>query len=796
MQLLATTYQNIWPFLDRTITVSFQKGKYLIKAPIGSGKSFMFFDGPVFGLYKYSGRTMLSMKAEEGYIKALFEVGGNYYLVVRTLTRTKSWWDGVKSKLFSIIIEEHGKTLRNIEEDWNNSSTLPRETFLHLPQLREVVNEWVDIENILHDQWIALEEVIFKNETDLQQNLADFLPPREVFTSTTFLMQDSENMFEMTAADRINVFKNIFWLLDIDEAKEVISNAKKDVTATIKSRKNTDDVNAKLQRGVSEYITIVTNNKDSLSDEIISHAEDRSMVQDKLWIENFDVASLPLSAWAILHEDYDNKKAAYQASMGERKAIEQQAKNISDEIAQITRNNSQSAIKIEELQKKLNTDNSTIVKDLIIKKQDLLAQQEVLSNELPLEALGLGNVYELNTYITELIQKGKDLKWKKEIIEQKLQYITTDLEKIDERKVNIQQQLNIVNESRDKQQFFCTKIDGNCPFLEQINQWLFKRLDEQKALLEKDLAWLDKDKIEAERLKVSQELSLAQADFDRTIEEYKKYDFKKIKEQIEEYGKLDRERTDVDKKITAYDKEKELQEGYRTEMIQLNSQIISNEERMSTLNSQLATLDEQLKRIQETTTINELDKVEAMLSSIARATKILEWIKDLVETHKNNMLMIKQLEEKEAMLGQLYTIFSKEIMIHVLQQTLPLFADVLNNLLAKVVDYTVSFETKNTGEKLELEIKVHDAKGERLVKSLSGWQKTILRLTWTLAICIFTRSNALFLDETVNNIDKDTIGKVADLIDDFTKTHDIMFYIITHSETIQEMEIWDKVISL
>lgn len=84
------------------------------------------------------------------------------------------------------------------------------------------------------------------------------------------------------------------------------------------------------------------------------------------------------------------------------------------------------------------------------------------------------------------------------------------------------------------------------------------------------------------------------------------------------------------------------------------------------------------------------------------------------------MLMIKQLEEKEAMLGQLYTIFSKEIMIHVLQQTLPLFADVLNNLLAKVVDYTVSFETKNTGEKLELEIKVHDAKGERLVKSLSG----------------------------------------------------------------------------
>ena len=135
-------------------------------------------------------------------------------------------------------------------------------------------------------------------------------------------------------------------------------------------------------------------------------------------------------------------------------------------------------------------------------------------------------------------------------------------------------------------------------------------------------------------------------------------------------------------------------------------------------------------------------------------------------------------------------------MIYVLQQTLPLFADVLNNLLAKVVDYTVSFETKNVSEKVELEIKVHDAKWERLVKSLSGGQKTVLRLAWTLAICIFTRSNSLFLDETVNNIDRDTIGKVADLIEDFTKTHDITFYIITHSEAIQDMEIWDKVISL
>lgn len=249
----------------------------------------------------------------------------------------------------------------------------------------------------------------------------------------------------------------------------------------------------------------------------------------------------------------------------------------------------------------------------------------------------------------------------------------------------------------------------------------------------------------------------AQDAYDRAIEEYKKYDFKKIKEEIEKYTTLEKERTEADKKLSVFEKEKELQEGYKNELIQLQSQIQHSDERTMTLTNQLESLSEQMKKLQATTDVNELDKVEAMLSSISKAMKILEAISDLVMTHKNNMLLLKQLEEKETMLGQLYTIFSKEIMIHVLQQTLPLFADVLNNLLAKVVDYSVSFETKTTADKLELEIKVHDTKGERLVKSLSGGQKTILRLTWTLAICIFTRSNALFLDETVNNIDKDTI---------------------------------------
>ena len=59
-----------------------------------------------------------------------------------------------------------------------------------------------------------------------------------------------------------------------------------------------------------------------------------------------------------------------------------------------------------------------------------------------------------------------------------------------------------------------------------------------------------------------------------------------------------------------------------------------------------------------------------------------------------------------------------------------------------------------------------------------------------------TRTKQLFLDETINNIDHETISQVADMIQDYTKTTDISFYLITHSSQLQNMTIWDKSIHL
>ena len=60
-------------------------------------------------------------------------------------------------------------------------------------------------------------------------------------------------------------------------------------------------------------------------------------------------------------------------------------------------------------------------------------------------------------------------------------------------------------------------------------------------------------------------------------------------------------------------------------------------------------------------------------------------------------------------------------MIKVLEDALPFFAEYINNLLTKMVAFTVRFQPKKTTtDKLELDISIQDSHGERTAKSLSG----------------------------------------------------------------------------
>ena len=67
----------------------------------------------------------------------------------------------------------------------------------------------------------------------------------------------------------------------------------------------------------------------------------------------------------------------------------------------------------------------------------------------------------------------------------------------------------------------------------------------------------------------------------------------------------------------------------------------------------------------------------------------------------------------------LYSILSKELLLFILESYLPVLTEIINTYLAQVVDFEISIKLKENTDKLELETKVLDSKGEREIKSLS-----------------------------------------------------------------------------
>lgn len=271
LNLLAISYENIGPFKDQKILLHFEKGNFLIKAPIGTGKSFLFFDGPTYALYKSSTRNILNVQSKTGNIKLLFEVDGQCYLIIRQLKQGKSK-DSTASQLFRC--EESATELQ---------TKLKKE---------KLISYGEDLATEILNHNIQLEELTFKNESDLQQQLNQLLPPQEVFVSTIFLLQDAENIFEMQPANRLEVLKNVFGLLGIDESKEIVREKRNELKYQIKAYQDHSRYEDKLKTLLKSLISTFSQLQNlailrpflSKEPELISELE---MMQEKLSIQNF-----------------------------------------------------------------------------------------------------------------------------------------------------------------------------------------------------------------------------------------------------------------------------------------------------------------------------------------------------------------------------------------------------------------------------------------------------------------------------------------------------------------------------
>lgn len=172
--------------------------------------------------------------------------------------------------------------------------------------------------------------------------------------------------------------------------------------------------------------------------------------------------------------------------------------------------------------------------------------------------------------------------------------------------------------------------------------------------------------------------------------------------------------------------------------------------------------------------------------------KALSWLQELLHQYKEQQQQLQTTIHRHQKITTLHKIFSQELVLLVLEQSIPLIQDIMNSFLSQVVDYTISLDIVQTKSKISLEATIKDHYGQREVDSLSGWQKVILKLTRMLAISAFLESPMLLLDETINNLDQDAIAKVAMMIKDFVHQRQMSFFVITHSTQLQMMDIWDQ----
>lgn len=832
MDLLAISYQNIWPFRS-TKTIFFDKWKFLIKAPIWSGKSFLFFDGPIYALYKYSSRNILNINSKDWYIKVLIDINWEQYFIIRELKRSKVK-ESCSSKLFKI-------------------TNLNKES-LYESQKETISNK--DIEKTLKELWnIDFEEISFKNESDIQQNLNDLLPPREVFLNTVFLMQDSDNIFELAPAERLTVLKNVFNLLWIDEAKEIVADKKRELNYKIKALWDTSKYDEKFSFLLNSYFNNIEKIKESdffkeTFDKYAKDFEELFMIKDKLQINELDSEIINDKFNNEVIEYLELKKNLYQKLSHEKEITGQQRDNSKSDLSVLDKNISDKQTEINQIEikiKKLNESDPQSIKDKkkllqeeIKNKESLIPKNKIITflrlnileteiQEINLQSLyfiiqelkNLGKLLSENKSTKELEIKNMTLKQENEI--EKINYEIEKTKKnkeVSEKEINeLLDRLNNSKKNIETQEIFeCEKIKTNCPFIKIINKKTFDELDRQFNILENEYSQ-KKSQFESENFdekinnleqtkkglsenkETTEKLKTEIAEIIEKINTIKTFlqeiEYKSIEDNYSSSQSLMNQINKLDEEISKLEEEQNKLQQYKLDLENHNSKLESLNTQKEKLEKDITDKQLQIKQLEIDIQNINIDKIRTLENSNNECINTIKNIKTLIIEYKTTQIEIKKMKEEEILLNDLYQIISKEILLLALRDNLPILTDIINTFLAQVVEYQISLNlNEDNPDKLELEAKITDEKGIRDTKSLSGWQRVVLKLVRMLAICSYMRTNILFLDETINNLDADTIGKVADMISDFVKQKDIKLYIITHSQHIQNMDIRDKIVEV
>ena len=96
----------------------------MIQSPVGTGKSFLFFDGLIYGLYKHCDRNIVNAKCKDADIYIIFSVDNELYMIHRNITATATKTansskvsESTKSKLYIYNKAEKAEIAKKTEND-------------------------------------------------------------------------------------------------------------------------------------------------------------------------------------------------------------------------------------------------------------------------------------------------------------------------------------------------------------------------------------------------------------------------------------------------------------------------------------------------------------------------------------------------------------------------------------------------------------------------------------------------------------------------------------------------------
>jgi predicted nucleic acid-binding Zn-ribbon protein len=319
---------------------------------------------------------------------------------------------------------------------------------------------------------------------------------------------------------------------------------------------------------------------------------------------------------------------------------------------------------------------------------------------------------------------GKDAKYQLTAREDKKLTLTQRLQDLD---TQILQSTKTIQEFEQtintNAQFHCDKIEGSCPYVEMINTATFKTLRNQLATMTADQERLQSQKIQlvSDLTTLTSDIAMKQLADDAEIAK---------KNLISSQRKLREEQITV---LTTTDKEIVLLQSQRSQLQQQQATTLKLREQLITLQSEKISLTQQitdtntsLESIEtQITTLRtqiqdliSLTVIETDVKTLAEFEQLVDRLTVLLQEFKENQLLIKQLKEKEKILSDLYLVFSKELLLIVVQSNLPQIQDLMNMYLSQVVDYQLVMEIdkkSTTTESLELFVTIKDRLGTREV---------------------------------------------------------------------------------